>query len=80
MILADRYAPSARDIASAVNIAAFNAGMAIGAYLGGLVTDHMGLIHTAWVGAVMVLGAVFLTAWSRALERKDERTLEHKAA
>ncbi|MNC07693.1 Inner membrane transport protein YdhP [compost metagenome] len=80
VILADRYAPSARDIASAVNIAAFNAGIAIGAYLGGLVTDHMGLIHTAWVGAVMVLGAVFLTAWSRALERKDERTLEHKAA
>ncbi|QSF44951.1 MFS transporter [Paenibacillus tianjinensis] len=80
VILADRYAPSARDIASAVNIAAFNAGIAIGAYLGGLVTDHMGLIHTAWVGAVMVLGAVFLTAWSRALERKDERTLKHKAA
>ncbi|CAH1210482.1 Inner membrane transport protein YdhP [Paenibacillus auburnensis] len=80
VILADRYAPSARDIASAVNIAAFNAGIAIGAYLGGLVTDHMGLIHTAWAGAVMVLGAVFLTAWSRALERKDERTLEHKAA
>lgn len=77
VILADRYAPSARDIASAVNIAAFNAGIAMGAYLGGLVTDHMGLIHTTWAGAVMVLGAVFLTAWSRALERKDERTLEH---
>ena len=80
VILADRYVPSARDIASAVNIAAFNAGIAIGAYLGGVVTDHLGLIHTAWVGAVMVLGAVLLTAWSRALERKDEQAPERSAA
>jgi predicted MFS family arabinose efflux permease len=78
--LADRYAPSARDIASAVNIAAFNAGIAIGAYLGGVVTDRLGLIHTAWVGAVIVFGAVLLTAWSRALERKDEQAPERSAA
>ncbi|AIQ61525.1 MFS transporter [Paenibacillus borealis] len=80
VMLADRFAPSARDVASAVNIAAFNAGIAIGAYLGGLVTDHMGLIHTAWVGAVMVFGAVLLTAWSRALENRDERTQRAEAA
>jgi predicted MFS family arabinose efflux permease len=80
VMLADRYAPGARDVASAVNIAAFNAGIAIGAYLGGIVTDHMGLIHTAWVGAVMVFGAVLLTAWSRALENKDERALRTDAA
>ena len=79
VMLADRFAPSARDVASAVNIAAFNAGIAIGAYLGGLVTDHMGLIHTAWVGAVMVFGAVLLTAWSRALENKDEHELAEAA-
>ena len=80
VMLADRYAPGARDVASAVNIAAFNAGIAIGAYLGGIVTDHMGLIHTAWVGAVMVFGAVLLTAWSRALENKDEQALRTDAA
>lgn len=67
-------------MASALNIAAFNAGIAIGAYLGGIVTDHMGLIHTTWVGAIMVLSAVFLTAWSRALEKKDETLLQSEAA
>lgn len=80
VMLADRFAPGARDVASAVNIAAFNAGIATGAYLGGLVTDHMGLIHTAWVGAVMVFGAVLLTAWSRALENRDERMQRAEAA
>lgn len=80
VMLAERYAPNARDIASAVNIAAFNAGIAIGAYLGGVVTDHLGLIHTAWVGSIMVLGAVILTAWSRALERKDEAAFQTRAA
>ncbi|MGG2197515.1 MFS transporter [Paenibacillus validus] len=77
VMLAERFAPNAKDVASAVNIAAFNAGIAIGAYLGGIVTDTIGLIHTAWVGAVMVLGAVILTGWSRALEKKDEAATGH---
>ncbi|KEQ23579.1 MFS transporter [Paenibacillus tyrfis] len=72
VMLAERFAPGAKDVASAVNIAAFNAGIAIGAYLGGVVTDSMGLIHTTWIGAVMVLAAVLLTGWSIALERKGE--------
>ncbi|WP_091070546.1 MFS transporter [Paenibacillus sp. NFR01] len=69
--LAERYAPAAKDVASAVNIAAFNAGIAAGAYLGGIVASRIGLADTAWAGAVMVLLAVLLTAWSRKLERKD---------
>jgi predicted MFS family arabinose efflux permease len=72
VMLAERFAPKAKDVASAVNIAAFNAGIAIGAYLGGVVTDTIGLIHTTWVGALMVLGAVILTGWGRALDKKDE--------
>lgn len=71
VMLAERFAPKAVDVASSVNIAAFNAGIALGAYLGGIVTDHLGLIHTAWIGAIMVAAAVLLTWWSRALERKD---------
>lgn len=71
VMLAERFAPKAVDVASSVNIAAFNAGIALGAYLGGIVTDHLGLIHTAWIGSIMVAAAVLLTWWSRALERKD---------
>lgn len=71
VMLAERFVPSAVDVASAFNIAAFNAGIAIGAYLGGVITDSIGLIHTAWIGGVMVFAAVILTGWSRALESKD---------
>ncbi|WP_256759419.1 MFS transporter [Cohnella sp. WQ 127256] len=78
VILAERYAPKAVDVASAINIAAFNAGIAIGAYLGGVVTDSIGIIHTTWVGSLMVVGAVFLTGWARSLERKDEAKLKLK--
>ena len=31
---------------------------AIGFYFDGTVTDFMGLVHTAWDGALMVVGAV----------------------
>lgn len=71
VMLAERFVPSAVDVASAINIAAFNAGIAIGSYLGGIVTDSIGLIHTTWIGALMVLAAVILTGWSRILEKKD---------
>jgi predicted MFS family arabinose efflux permease len=72
VMLAERYVPTAVDVASALNIAAFNAGIAIGSYLGGIITDSIGLIHTTWIGALMVLGAVFLTSWSRKLEKKED--------
>ncbi|MDG4657363.1 MFS transporter [Ectobacillus antri] len=71
VILAERYVPSAVDVASALNIAAFNAGIAIGSYLGGVVTDSIGLVHTGWVGAIMVAGAVLLTGWSIQLEKRS---------
>ncbi|SFF33465.1 Multidrug resistance protein [Paenibacillus algorifonticola] len=72
VMLAERFVPRAVDVASAINIAAFNAGIAIGAYLGGIIAASIGLIHTTWIGALMVVGAVLLTGWSMALERKDQ--------
>ncbi|MCM3116103.1 MFS transporter [Neobacillus sp. MER 74] len=76
VILAERYVPSAVDVASAINIAAFNAGIAIGSYLGGAITDSIGLIHTTWIGALMVLVAAILTGVSRALEKKDQESMK----
>ncbi|WML38050.1 MFS transporter [Neobacillus sp. OS1-2] len=73
VMLAERFVPRAVDVASALNIAAFNAGIAIGSYLGGMITDSIGLIHTSWIGALMVLGAVILTGWSWSLEKKDSK-------
>ncbi|MBO0586287.1 MFS transporter [Sporosarcina sp. E16_8] len=75
VMLAERFVPSAVDVASAMNIAAFNAGIAMGAYVGGVVTDSIGLIHTAWIGGAMVLIAAILTGISRVLERKDQQRI-----
>ncbi|WP_456270461.1 MFS transporter [Bacillus sp. JZ76] len=73
VMLAERFVPSAVDVASAMNIAAFNAGIALGSYLGGVITDSIGLIHTAWIGGLMVIGAVILTGWSRLMEKRDRQ-------
>jgi multidrug resistance protein len=75
VMLAERFVPSAVDVASAINIAAFNAGIAIGSYLGGMITDSIGLIHTSWIGSLMVVAAAILTGWSRVLERKDQKSV-----
>jgi len=73
VMLAERFVPSAVDVASAINIAAFNAGIALGSFLGSLVADSIGLIHTTWIGALMVLIAVLLTGWSRILEKNEQQ-------
>jgi len=67
---AQRFAPQAVDVASGLNIAAFNLGIAGGAWLGGHIVAGWGLMHTPWIGAVVVLGAVGLTAWSGRLDRR----------
>lgn len=63
------YAPDAVDVASGLNIAAFNLGIAGGAWAGGLIVAHLGLIHTTWIGALVVAVAFFLTVWSGRLDR-----------
>ncbi|MGB8001588.1 MAG: MFS transporter [Anaerobacillus sp.] len=68
--LAEKYVPSAVNVASALNIAAFNVGIAIGSFVGGVTVDSIGLIHTPWIGAIMVVGAVVLTGWLRSLEKE----------
>lgn len=75
--LAQRHAPEAVDVASALNIAAFNLGIAAGAFFGGqVVSSPLGLGATPWVGGLFVLGGLVLTLASGALDRRetDRRT------
>ena len=71
---AQRYAPQAVDVASGLNIAAFNLGIAGGAWVGGLIVAHAGLIHTTWIGGLVVLVALALTYWSGLLDRREGLT------
>lgn len=69
--LAEKHAPQAVDVASGLNIAAFNIGIAIGAVLGGAVIEHRQLMDTPWIGALIVLLALVLTRLSGLLDRRD---------
>ena len=68
---AERDAPGALDMASSLNIAAFNLGIALGAWGGGLVVGHAGLMATPPIGALIVLGALALTTHAGRLDRRD---------
>lgn len=68
--LAERHAPRAVDVASGLNIAAFNVGIALGALLGGEIVARWGLTQLPWIGALVVLGALALTAWSGRLDAR----------
>ena len=70
---AEHYTPRAVDVASGLNIAAFNLGIAGGAWGGGLIVEHVGLAHTGWIGGLVVLGAFGLTALSGRLDRLNPR-------
>ena len=68
---AERDTPHAVDVASGLNIAAFNVGIAIGAWGGGLVVEHVGLMATPWIGSLIVLGALALTTLAGRLDRNE---------
>jgi DHA1 family inner membrane transport protein len=68
---AERDAPQAVDVASGLNIAAFNVGIALGAWGGGLIVAHFGLMATPWIGAIVVVGALGLTTLAGWLDRKE---------
>jgi predicted MFS family arabinose efflux permease len=70
---AERDAPQAVDVASSLNIAAFNVGIALGAWGGGLIVDRFGLMATPAVGAAIVLGALGLTTLAGHLDHSEKR-------
>ncbi|MBP2196585.1 MFS transporter [Pantoea cypripedii] len=66
---AEHYAPGAVDVASGLNIAAFNIGIALGSTVGGYIVQHYGLAQTPWVGAVIVFVALLLVRLSSLLDK-----------
>jgi predicted MFS family arabinose efflux permease len=70
--LAEKYTPQAVDVASGLNIAAFNVGIAIGSLLGGVIIEDMALMDTAWIGALIVVLALILTRLSGFLDKRDQ--------
>ena len=68
---AKRFTPQAVDVASGLNIAAFNLGIAGAAWAGGLIVTHWGLQHTPWIGALVVLVSLALTQWSGVLDKRS---------
>ncbi|NIG32262.1 MFS transporter, partial [Enterobacter sp. Ap-916] len=66
---AEHYAPGAVDVASGLNIAAFNIGIALGSTVGGHIVEHYGLAQTPWVGAVIVFAALLLVRLSGQLDK-----------
>ncbi len=66
-----RTADGAPALASAANIAAFNLGNAIGAWLGGLAIDGgLGLTAPNWIGALLALSGLAAAAFSGLLDRR----------
>ncbi|MFC9502612.1 Cmx/CmrA family chloramphenicol efflux MFS transporter [Streptomyces sp. NPDC057002] len=63
-----------RTLGGAVNIAAFNVGIAVAPWVSGLVIDAgPGLAGIGWVGAAFALAAVASTLLDRLLTRRDRR-------
>lgn len=66
---AEQYTPAAVDVASGLNIAAFNVGIALGSIIGGQTVEHYGLAQTPWIGAMIVIVALVLTGLSGRLDK-----------
>lgn len=76
---AEKLAPEAVEVASGLNISAFNLGVAGGSWGGSLVVSHMGLEHTPWVAALITLAAFGLTTLSGRLDQRSIKPLPQPA-
>lgn len=65
--LAHRHRPQALDVASGLNIAAFNAGVVVGSMLGASSLERWGLGSLPWVGMAVALLALLALGWQRRL-------------
>jgi MFS transporter, DHA1 family, inner membrane transport protein len=71
----EKAAGAGQSLASSFNIAAFNLGNAIGAWLGGFVIDHgLGLGAVPWVAALVPLAAAVVAAFAIHSDRRRRLT------
>ena len=71
----EQAAGAGQNLASSLNIAAFNLGNALGAWAGGVTIEHgPGLIALGWIAALITLGGLALALASRRLERRTARS------
>ncbi len=68
---AQKHTPNAVDVASGLNIAAFNIGIALGSIIGGSVVEGMSLQDTAWIGAAICALALVVTRYSGMLDKRE---------
>jgi DHA1 family inner membrane transport protein len=67
----EKASGAGQNLASSLNIAAFNLGNALGAWVGGVVIDRgPGLSALGWVAALLTLAGLAIALWSRALDRR----------
>lgn len=60
--------------ATAVNFSAFNIGITVGPWLGGLaIGGGLGYPSVAWIGAVLGVAALATVAWVAALHRRAQQ-------
>lgn len=63
-----------QNLASSLNIAAFNLGNAMGAYVGGLVITHQfGLNAVPWVAAILTVIGLVIAVWSLLLDKRPSK-------
>ncbi|RZI69480.1 MAG: MFS transporter [Variovorax sp.] len=69
MRVLDKASGAGQNLASSLNIAAFNLGNAVGAWVGGVTIEHgPGLAALGWVAAALTLLGLGIALWSRALD------------
>jgi DHA1 family inner membrane transport protein len=67
----EKASGAGQNLASSLNIAAFNLGNALGAWVGGVVIERgPGLQALGWVAALLTLAGLAIALWSRALDRR----------
>lgn len=70
MYVLQHAGPDGASLVSSLNIAAFNLGNALGAWVGGLVLSAgLGLLSIAWAAAALTLLGLLLVGWSMRLPR-----------